>query len=112
MMAMETSIELILEAEVDTPGPQAPARGHSYPISITRYRVLRVLQGQYQHPFVLVGHDSADMSSPEFRPGVREQLELTSKFPAHSSQLNPFTRENPGFQVYYCVDARVLGSGG
>jgi hypothetical protein len=109
-MSMTTpEIELVLDAEVDTPGPQAPTPGHSHAISVTRYRVLRVLQGQYQHPIALVGHDRADMASSEFLPGVRKQLELTSKFPPHTTQLNPFTRENPGIPVYYCVRSCLIG---
>jgi hypothetical protein len=108
-MSMATpEIELVLDAQVDTPGPQAPTPGHSHAISVTRYRVVRVLQGRYQHPFALVGHDGADMASPEFRPGVRKRIELTLKFPRHTTQLNPFTRENPGIPVYYCVTSRLI----
>lgn len=109
MSVSKPEIELILDVQVDTPGPQAPAVGHSHAISVTRYLVVRVLLGRYQHPFALVGHDHANMASPEFHLGVHKQLELTSKFPPYTTQLNPFTRENPGIPVYYCVTSRLIG---
>ena len=107
---METAtleIDLVIEAAVDTPGPQAPLPGHGHAISITRYRVLRVIRGEYSHAFVLVGHDRADMNSGEFRPGVRKRLELSRRFPPHTTQLNKFVRDNPGVVTYYCVNART-----
>jgi len=100
-------VELVLDAQVETPGPQAPVPGHAHAISVTRYLVLRILHGHYEHPFALVGHDGADMNSAEFRPGVRKRLDLSLKFPPHATQLNPFTRESPGLPVYYCVDSRL-----
>ena len=105
-------VQLVLEAEVDTPGPPVPLPGHSHMISITRYRVLRVMRGAYTHPMALVGHNGAHMNPPEFRRGVRKILDLSLGFPPHSTQLNPFTRENPGIPVFYCVAARVIGDAG
>jgi hypothetical protein len=100
--------EIELEAIVDAPGPPAPDPGHAHAISITRYKVLRVLRGQYAHPFALVGHDLANLSSLDFRPGVRKVLRLTTAFPPHTSQLNPFARESPGVPALYCLDSRTL----
>jgi len=102
------TIELMVDAEVDTPGPQAPARGHSYLISVTRYKILRTINGNYANELLLVGHDDADMNSPEFQPGIRKRLELTSKCPLHATYLNPFTLENPDLFVYYCVRDQLI----
>ena len=102
--------KLVIDAQLDTPGPQAPDPGHAHVISVSRYRVLRVLLGQYTNAFILVAHDRADMSSANFLPGVNKRLELTLKLPAHTSMLKPFPDKDPGFPVYYCVAVQLLDS--
>lgn len=100
--------QLLVEAEIVTPGMQAPDPGDSYAISITRYQVLNVLQGIYPHSVILVGHALADMNSPQFAVGVRHHLSLTKEFPEHSNQLNLFVEEALEIGVYFCLSFEVL----
>ncbi len=104
--------ELVLEAELETPGPQVPAPGHAHVISVSRYRVLRVVHGSYAHPVVLVGHDRADMRSAAFQAGVRHRLELVRQFPPNTSLQQPFASEAGVYGTYFCVAYRVLPAGG
>jgi hypothetical protein len=89
---------------------QAPDLGDAFAIAIFHYDVLGVLEGDYPHPIVLVGHEGADLSSPEFGLGVRHRLRLTRDFPEHSNLLNPFVREAAEFGVYFCRSFQVLNS--
>lgn len=99
-------MDLEVEAELETAGPLVPAPGHSYMISVSRYRVLRVVHGQYSHEWLLVGHENRDMAAPDFKPGARERRELSRAFPEHSHQVNPFAAEQPSLPVYYCLSSR------
>lgn len=100
--------EFAVEAVLETPGPQVPAPGHQYLLSVSRYRVSKVLWGTYARQFVLVAHDRADMSSAAFQPGTYKQLELTSRFPAHASLMNPFSAAAGGEPVFYCLTERIV----
>jgi len=103
-----SSPRIVVEAEVVEPGPPVPAPGDSYVISITRYRVLKVLKGRYRHDFLLVGHDPFAKVQPNLAPGVRHRLELTVSFPAQASQLNPFATEALRIGIYYCKSFKPL----
>lgn len=100
--------ELTIEGEVLVVGPETDLPGDTLSISITKYRVLRVLTGNYEHPFILVGHSDEDRMSPTFTVGARHRLELTRHFPQHASLLNPFPAETPQLGVYFCRSLTVL----
>jgi len=110
MQVPDGTAELVLDAILETPGPQAPAPGHEYRLSVSRYRVLKVLKGTYPRRFVLVAHDGADMSSAAFQPGTRKELELTSRFPVHASLMYPVNSGGRGEPVYFCIRARTLAA--
>ncbi len=97
---------MILEAELEDPGLQAPAPGSLYVIGVMRYRVLHVLEGSYAHEHVYAGHHSADLSRPEFQPGARHRLHLTPEFPAGATLLNEFDVSTEG--VFYCTSFELL----
>ncbi|GAB3073258.1 hypothetical protein GCM10027053_43290 [Intrasporangium mesophilum] len=101
--------DLLVDATVDTCGPQAPDAGDEYMVSVTRYRVIKALEGTYSSPMILVGHARADMSSPAFMVGARHRLSLTRQFPRHSSLLNQFADEASTVGVYFCTSFEVLG---
>lgn len=93
---------LIIDGEILTPGPPVPARGDTFSIPITRYRVLAVHAGQYPHDIILVGHD-ADMRSPTFAAGARHRMTLTRDFPEESIPTNPFHAESFRIGLWFCT---------
>ncbi len=97
---------LVLDAELEDPGRQAPRPGALYIIGVMRYRVLDVISGEYAHAHAYVGHHWADHQTPEFQPGVRHRLELTPEFPPGATLLNEFDVSAEG--VYYCTAFTML----
>jgi hypothetical protein len=97
---------VILEAELEDPGRQAPDPGALYVIGIMRYRVLRVVEGDYPHEHAYVGHHRADLSQPEFQPGARHRLTVTREFPAGATLLNTFDVGAEG--VLYCTSFELI----
>lgn len=98
----ETAQPLIIEAELLDPGPPAPRPGDMYIISLMRYLVLKVLQGEYPHPFILVGHDLPDLSAQTFQIGARHRLYLVRLFPKHASILNKFEHKMTQAEIFFC----------
>jgi hypothetical protein len=99
-------VSLVVEAELEDPGRQAPRPGPLYIISIMRYRVLEVIAGEYPHDHAYVGHHWADLGAPEFQRGARHRLELTPEFPKGATLLNEFDVSAEG--VFYCTAFEVL----
>jgi hypothetical protein len=99
-------VRLVLDAELEDPGRQAPRPGALYVIAVMRYRVLAVIEGEYAHDHVYVGHHWADLEAPEFQPGVRHRLELTTDFPDGATLLNEFDVSVEG--VFYCTSFELL----
>jgi hypothetical protein len=91
-------IEIIVDAELIEPAPFAPGHGSSYVILIARYRIIKVIRGEYRYSEILVGQDDA----PSLAVGRRQRLTLTSAFPARASLLDPFMQEALRRGVYYC----------
>lgn len=99
---------LLVDAEIHTPGIQVPKPGDEFEIAITRYTVLRVLEGEYPHSVILVGHTFADFSTPQFQRGAQHRLHLTSEFPERAVLVNPFRQEAALIGVYYCPSFESL----
>lgn len=99
---------LTVEGELLDVGLPAPLPGITYVISIMRYKVLRVVQGEYSYPYIFVGHDVPDLQSPQFQVSVHHRLQLTRKFPEHSSILNKFEDESRSVGVFFCVSFEVM----
>jgi hypothetical protein len=103
-----SSAQLEIEAELLDTGSLAPKPGDSYIIPIMRYRVLKVVAGQYPHQYVFVGHDRPDLQSPQFRIGARHRMRLTRDFPEHSTILNGFEDESRDVGVFFCLSFDAL----
>jgi hypothetical protein len=101
----------IVEAELLDPGEPVPRPGDMYLVSLMRYKVLKVVRGKYRHRFILVGHHLPDLSSPDFRIGIRHRLELTREFPPHATLLNKFEAESREIGVFFCSSFQVLKGG-
>ena len=99
-------MNLVLEAELENPGRQAPRPGSLYTIGVMRYRVLKVTIGTYSHEHVYVGHHWADLQQPEFQPRTRHRLTLTHDFPQGATLLNEFDIQTEG--VYYCTSYETI----
>lgn len=99
-------VELIAEAELIDAGPQMPPPGIFRGISLMRYRVLRVVEGEYPHTELFVGHEHADVGDPAFRPGAHHRLYLTRAFPDFASVLGA-ERAGPA-GGYFCVRYELL----
>lgn len=99
---------LVIEGELLVLGPEPDLPGDTLSISVSKYRVLRVVAGDYAHPFIFVGHSFEDRMSPTFVAGVRHRLDLTLHFPPTASLLNPFVAETPQLSVYFCRSLTVL----
>ena len=84
----DPAAELVVEADLIEPAIPVPAKGEAWVISLTRYTVVRVLEGRYPHSDLFVGHDGVDPASPGFEPGVRHRLWLTPHFPEEVSILS------------------------
>jgi len=97
----DPAAELIVEADLIDPGIPVPAKGESWVISLMRYTVVRVLEGEYPHDDVFVGHDDADLDTPEFRAGVRHRLWLTRTFPEQATILSATATREEG--AFYCL---------
>lgn len=97
-----TEDALVIEGELLVLGPEPDLPGDTLSISVSEYWVLRVLNGQYAHRFILVGHSYADRMSTTFVVGALHRLDLTRHFPPHASLLNPFAAEAPRLGVYFC----------
>jgi len=100
--------EIIIEGELLDLGPEPDLPGDTLSISISKYRVLRVLAGHYAHAFILVGNSYEVRMSPAFVRGVRHRLDLTRNFPPHASLLNRFPAEAPRLAVYFCRLSTIL----
>ena len=100
--------QLELEAELLDTGLLAPKPGDSYIIPIMRYRVLKVVAGQYPHQYVFVGHSMPDLQSPQFRIGARSRMRLTREFPEHATILNGFEDESRDTGVFFCLSFDAL----
>lgn len=98
--------ELILDAELVDPGQPMPPPGIFHGIALMRYRVLRVIEGEYKHSETHVGHAQANPKDPTFQQGARHRLYLTSAFPEHVSVLG-VEQSSPG-QVFFCLRLEPL----
>ena len=107
---MSEPADLVVEGEILVLGPIAPRPGDTLSIPITKYRVLRVLAGRYDHPQILVGHMPEDRLSESMTVGARQRLELTRRFPEYASLLNPFVAETAELGVYFCRSHTVLSN--
>jgi hypothetical protein len=101
----ERAATLEIEAEVIDPGPSTPPPGVTYFIPITRYRVLKVLHGDYGHDVILVGHDP--FKRPPLTVGARHRLRLTREFPEQSTPVNPFTADGHR-GLFFCKSVTLL----
>jgi hypothetical protein len=97
----DLTADLVVEAELLDPGSPVPAPGILHAIGLMRYAVLRVLEGDYEHDEIYVGHSGADLSAPKFRPGARHRLTLSRTFPNAASVLSPFDTRALG--AFYCL---------
>jgi hypothetical protein len=101
---------LTIDAELVDPGEPAPQPGDMYIISLMLYRVLRVIRGTYPHQSVLVGHETPDLTAPQFQAGRRHRLQLTHEFPPHATILNKFEREVGRSGIFFCTAFESLDS--
>jgi hypothetical protein len=101
--------ELVVEATLEDPGPPAPALGVLYLVSLMRYSVERVLEGEYPHRELYAGHAGADLASHAFHPGARHRLELTRTFPQRASVESAFDVGELG--AWYCERYELLSPG-
>ncbi len=100
--------QLTIEARLLDVGLPAPKPGDMYIISLMRYEVLKVVRGKYPHQFILVGHSTPDLQSPQFRIGIVHRLQLTREFPKHSSILNKFENESQDAGIFFCLSFEEL----
>jgi hypothetical protein len=98
--------DLVVEAELRDPGTPVPAPGMLHMIALMRYAVIRVLEGDYEHEEIYVGHSGADHSDPAFQPGARQRLQLSRDFPAAASVASRFDTRDVG--VFYCLSYELL----
>jgi hypothetical protein len=101
---------LTIDAELIDVGEPAPRPGDMYIISLMLYKVLKVVHGTYPHQSVLVGHDTPDLTAPQFQSGRRHRLQLTNEFPPHASILNKFEREVGPGGIFFCTAFESLDS--
>ena len=94
------SPDLIIEATLEDSGLPVPDPGE-WTIPLMRYAVVRVLEGEYPHRELYVGHEHADPDAPEFQLGVRHRLRLTPTFPDQASLLTPWDVRDRG--AFYCL---------
>ncbi|WP_433306139.1 hypothetical protein ACQP2F_19995 [Actinoplanes sp. CA-030573] len=102
---------LTVDAELVDPGDPAPRPGDMFIVSLMLYRVLAVRSGAYSDPFILVGHRTPDLGSPEFRRGVRHRLRLTAEFPPHATVVNRFESQAGRSSVWYCTSHHMMEPG-
>jgi hypothetical protein len=100
------SADLVVEAELTDPGMPVPALGILHAIGLMRYRLERVIEGDYDDDELLVGHSGPDLSSPEFQPGAHHRLELSREFPEGASVLSTFDTSERS--ALYCVGFTVI----
>jgi hypothetical protein len=100
--------DLVVEAELRDPGTPVPAPGMLHIVAIMRYAVVRVLEGDYEHDEIYVGHSAADLSTPAFQPGARHRLELSRTFPEAASVASRFDTRDAG--AFYCVSYEVVAT--
>jgi hypothetical protein len=93
--------ELVVEADLIDPGIPVPAKGEAWVISLMRYTVVRVLEGEYPHSDLFVGHADAVADTPGFQPGVRHRLWLTRTFPEQATILSATATREGG--AFYCL---------
>jgi hypothetical protein len=103
-----TAATLTIDAELIDTGEPAPRPGDMYIVSLMLYKVLNVVRETYSHPFILVGHYVPNLSSSEFRIGIRHRLHLTREFPPHASILNKFKAEELHMGIFYCPSFEVI----
>jgi hypothetical protein len=94
------SPDLIVEATLEDSGLGVPDPGN-WTIPLMRYAVERVLEGEYPHRELYVGHEHAHPNAPEFQVGARHRLRLTHTFPDQASILTPWDVRDHG--AFYCL---------
>ena len=100
--------QLTIEARLLDVGLPAPKPGDMYIISLMRYEAMKVVRGKYPHQFILVGHSTPDLQSPQFQIGAVHRLQLSREFPKHSTILNKFENESRDAEFFFCLSFEVM----
>jgi hypothetical protein len=98
--------ELIVDARLEDPGRQEPMPGDTYTLSVMRYAVERVVEGDYTHQELFAAHAWADLGSPEFQPGTRHRLWLTREIPPRATWTVDWEPAPGG--ILFCLRYEVL----
>lgn len=97
----EPGIDLVVDAVLDDPGEPVPARGEQWTIAIMRYLVERVVDGEYEHPELYVGHGDLGALDRQLQSGARHRLQLSREFPAEAVYQSSWDLDERG--VFYCL---------
>lgn len=100
-------VQLVVDAKLMDCGIPAPKPGIIYSVSLMQYELLKVIHGEYCHPFIFVGHHLPDLGGWEFVPGTKHRLYLTREFPEHASILDKYQTPVSGKERYYCLRFEV-----
>lgn len=74
---------LVVEAEVTAPADIVPAPGIVHALQVDRYRVIRVVDGEYDHETLFAAREAGT----PFHVGDRLRLTLISELPAGSAPV-------------------------
>jgi hypothetical protein len=95
---------LIVEAEVVTPAPTAPAPGIVHELQVDRYRVLRVVNGSYPHDVLFAAREAGT----PFAPGMRLRLTLSPTLPDGAAPLVTEPEQVARVGLFYCIEFEEL----
>jgi hypothetical protein len=102
----DIATDLVAEADLVDPGIPVALKGESWTISLMRYSIVRILEGDYPGDQLFVGHDDPDLSSPAFQAGVRHRLWLTRTFPDQAMILSATSEREHG--AFFCLRFELI----
>lgn len=97
------AVQLVVDARLMDVGIPSPKPGMIYSVSLMHYEILKVIHGNYCHPFIFVGHHLPGLGGMEFIVGTKHRLYLTKEFPEHASILDKYQTPISGTESYYCL---------
>ena len=103
-----STANLLVEAKLFDVGTQAPLPGIKI-ISLMKYEVLKVLEGECRQSSILVGHKKPNYGSG-FIPGSVYRLSLNKRFPEDCHIINAFEQEIESLDGYYCIDFELINN--
>lgn len=104
----QPDVSLVVDATLRDAGNPAPQPGFVYIVSLMRYEILDVVDGEYPDSSIFVGHHSPNLMGPEFRVGASHRLRLTREFPRYATILDKFQTELSTTKPFFCVSFEVL----